>query len=274
MVDSHSHLYFPEFDQDRDEVIKRARKKGVFFMAQVGASLEDSRKAIELANQHSDMVAAVGMHPHDAHKYAQVQNARFKMQNKSLDDDIADLRSIAIKNKGKVVAVGECGLDFGKSGEIGKEEKKAQIELFEAQIALAQDLKLPLIIHCRNAHRETAQMIQDSRCKTHTTVIHCFTGNWEDAVRYLNFGCFISFSGIVTFKKAEAIQEAAIKTPLNQMLIETDAPYLSPEPNRGKRNEPANISNIIQVIARLRGLPFEEIEQTTDANSIKFFKFR
>src|SRR3989344_1628031 len=155
MIDSHCHLYFPEFDQDRIETIKRARKTGVSFFVQVGASLNDSRQAVELANQFDDMAASVGIHPHEAHKYAQVQSSKFKVQNeRNLADDMSELKQIAQRQGGKVIAVGECGLDFGKSGEIGNEEKKAQIALFEAQIALAQDLKSPLIIHSRNSHRE------------------------------------------------------------------------------------------------------------------------
>ena len=258
MIDSHCHLYFPEFNQDRDEVIKRARKTGVSFFVQVGASLEDSRKAVELAKQYDDMVASAGIHPHCA-------------ENADVDADIAELKKLALDNK-KVKAIGECGLDFGKSGEIEDNEKKAQIALFEAQIVLAQELKLPLIVHCRNAHKEVAQMIYDSGFKIHGAVIHCFTGNWDDAKRYLELGCFISFSGIVSFKKkAEAIQEAALKMPLDRLLIETDAPYLAPEPHRGKRNEPAFIKNIIQSIADSRGASFDEIEKATDQNARKIF---
>ncbi|KKS42007.1 MAG: Hydrolase, TatD family [candidate division CPR1 bacterium GW2011_GWA2_42_17] len=259
MFDSHCHLYFPEFDQDRVETIERARKTGVFFFVQVGASLEDSRKALELAAQYDDMAASVGIHPHCA-------------ESAEIGAEIAELRKIVIENKNKVAAIGECGLDFGKSGEIEDNEKKAQTALFEAQIILAQELKLPLIIHCRNTHRETAQKIQDARSKLQAVIIHCFTGNWEDAKQYLDLGCFISFSGIVSFKKkAEAIQEAAVKTPLDRLLIETDAPYLAPEPFRGKRNEPAFIKNIIQSIADLRGVSFDKIEKTTDQNAEKIF---
>ena len=273
MIDSHCHLYFPEFNQDRIETIERARKTGVSFFVQVGASLNDSRQAVELANQYDDMVVSAGIHPHEAHKYAQVQSSKFKVQNeRNLADDIAELKQIAQRQDGKVIAVGECGLDFGKSGEIEDNEKKAQTALFEAQIVLAQELNLHLIIHCRNAHSETAQKIQDARSKLQAVIIHCFTGNWEDTKRYLELGCFISFSGIVSFKKkAEAIQEAAVKTPLDRLLIETDAPYLAPEPFRGKRNEPAFIKNIIQSIADLRGVSFDKIEKTTDQNAEKIF---
>src|SRR3989344_1432416 len=264
MIDSHCHLYFPEFNQDRDEVIKRARKTGVSFFVQVGASLEDSRKAVELAKQYDDMVASAGIHPHCA-------------ENADVDADIAELKKLALDNK-KVKAIGECGLDFGRimnheSGIMNPEKMKIdQKELFSAQISLAHELKLPLIIHCRDAHKEVAQMIYDSGFKIHGAVIHCFTGNWDDAKRYLELGCFISFSGIVSFKKkAEAIQEAAVKTPLNRLLIETDAPYLAPEPHRGQRNEPAFVKNIIQSIADLRGISFEELEKATDQNARKIF---
>ena len=275
MVDSHCHLYFPEFNQDRIETIERARKMGVSFFVQVGASLNDSRQAVELANQYDDMVASVGIHPHEAHKYAQVQNSKFKVQNKNLDIDIAELGRLAIENKAKIKAIGECGLDFGKFGEIEDNEKKAQTALFEAQIVLAQELNLPLIIHCRNAHRETAQKIQDASSKLQAVIIHCFTGSWLDAKRYLELGCYISFSGIVSFKKkAEAIQEAAVKTPLDRFLVETDAPYLAPEPHRGQRNEPAFIKNIIQSIADLRGISFEELEKATDQNARNIFKIK
>ena len=283
MTDTHCHLYFKDFDSDRHQMIERARKTGVSFFVQVGASLNDSRQAVELANQYDDMVASAGIHPHEAHKYAQVQSSppkadqpwaeKFKVQNeRNLTDDISELKQIAQRQGGKVIAVGECGLDFGKTGDIGDDEKKAQIALFEAQIVLAQELKLPLIVHCRNAHKEVAQMIYDSGFKIHGAVIHCFTGNWDDAKRYLELGCFISFSGIVSFKKkAEAIQEAAVKTPLDRLLIETDAPYLAPEPHRGQRNEPAFVKNIIQSIADLRGISFEELEKATDQNARNIF---
>jgi len=286
MIDSHCHLYFPEFDQDRIETIERARKTGVSFFVQVGASLNDSRQAVELANQYDDMVASAGIHPHEAHKYAQVQSSppkadqpwaeKFKVQNeRNLADDIAELKQIAQRQDGKVIAVGECGLDFGKSGEIEDNEKKAQTALFEAQIVLAQELNLHLIIHCRNAHSETAQKIQDARSKLQAVIIHCFTGNWEDTKRYLELGCYISFSGIATFKKkADRIREAAVKTPLDRLLIETDAPYLAPEPHRGKRNEPAFVRNIIQSIADLRGISFEELEKATDQNARNIFKIK
>ena len=292
MIDSHCHLYFPEFDQDRIETIERARKTGVSFFVQVGASLNDSRQAVELANQYDDMVASVGIHPYDAHKYAQVQNSppkadqpwaeKFKAQNeRNLADDISELKQIAQRQDGKVIAVGECGLDFGRimnneSGIMNPEKMKiVQKELFSAQISLAHELKLPLIIHCRDAHKEVAQMIYDSGFKIHGAVIHCFTGNWDDAKRYLELGCYISFSGIATFKKkAEGIREAAVKTPLNRLLIETDAPYLAPEPHRGQRNEPAFVKNIIQSIADLRGISFEELEKATDQNARNIFKIK
>ncbi|TAN57966.1 TatD family deoxyribonuclease [Patescibacteria group bacterium] len=272
MVDSHCHLYFPEFEQDRVETIERARKTGVSFFVQVGASLADSRQAVELADQYDDMVASVGIHPHCAPspQPSPVWGEGEGEGVARLTQDVEKLKELILRNK-KVVAVGECGLDFGKNGEIEDEEKKAQIALFEAQIALAQDLKLPLIIHCRNAHKETAQILQTTHYSL-PTIIHCFTGTWLDAKQYLDLGCFISFSGIVSFKKkAEAIQEAAVKTPLDRLLIETDAPYLAPEPHRGKRNEPAFIGNIIQSIADLRGLSFDEIEKTTDQNARKIF---
>lgn len=269
MIDSHCHLYFPEFDQDRDEVIKRARETGVSFLVQIGASLEGSRKAVELANQYDDMAASVGIHPHEAIPSPHAGEGEGEGVA-SLLQDLEKLKKIAQDKK--VKAIGECGLDFGKTGEIGDEEKKAQIALFEAQIALAQELKLPLIIHCRNAHKEIAQMLQVSSFKFHGVVIHCFTGTWLDAKRYLDLGCYISFSGIVSFKKAEAIQEAAAKMPLDRLLVETDAPYLAPEPHRGKRNEPAFVKNIIQSIADLRGASFAEIEMATDQNAGKIFR--
>jgi len=268
MTDTHCHLYFKDFDSDRHQMIGRARKTGVSFFVQVGASLNDSRQAVELANQYDDMVASAGIHP------CLVGRQAHCAENTEIDADIAELRKIALENKDKVAAIGECGLDFGKTGEMDEKEKKAQIRLFEAQIILAQDLKLPVIIHCRNAHREVIKTLQTTHYSL-PTIIHCFTGSWEDAKRYLELGCFISFSGIVSFKKkAEAIQEAAVKTPLNSLLIETDAPYLAPEPHRGQRNEPAFIKNIIQSIADLRGISFEELEKATDQNARNIFKIK
>lgn len=269
MTDTHCHLYGSEFEEDRKQVIQRARQERVLMMVQVGTSVEESRQAVALANNHDDMVASVGIHPHEWQKYA---------EGADLAAEIAELKKIALENK-KVVAVGECGLDYGKmrSDELGVTNeadtiKRLQRELFAAQIALAQELNLPLIIHCRDAHKEVAQILRAIGHVPPAVVIHCFAGNRDDAKRYLDLGCFISFSGIVTFgKKTEGIMEAAKNVPLENMLLETDAPFLAPTPLRGKRNEPAFIRHTLDFVAKLRGLAFTELEEITDRNARTVF---
>lgn len=272
MIDTHCHLYGKEFDEDRNQVIERARQERVLLMVQVGTSVEESRLAVDLANQHDDMAASVGIHPHDALRYADERKI-------DLPQDIRRLEALA-RSSDKVVAVGECGLDFGRMSNQELRIKndadamnRLQKELFEAQIALAVELKLPLIIHCRDAHQEVAQILRATSHKLPAVVIHCFTGNWEDAKRYLDLGFYISFSGIVTFgKKTEEIMEAAKKIPLDRMLLETDAPFLAPMPMRGKRNEPALVRHTLEFLAKLRGISFEELERATDENARSIFR--
>ncbi len=273
MIDTHCHLYGSEFEEDRNQVIQRARQERVLMMVQVGTSVEESRQAVALANHYDDMVASVGIHPHEWKKYA---------EGADMEGEIQELKKIALANA-KVVAVGECGLDFGRMtddrlpmtmNDIDR-MKQFQKELFEAQINLAEELKLPLIIHCRDAHQEVAHILRATSNKLPAVVIHCFTGNWEDAKRYLDLGCYISFSGIVTFgKKTENLLEAVKSIPLDRMLLETDAPFLAPTPLRGKRNEPAFIRHTFDFVARLRGLDFAELEKQTDRNVQKIFRVK
>lgn len=270
LTDTHCHLYGKEYDEDREAVVERACAAGVNRMVQVGTSVEESRQAVALAESHEAMVATVGIHPHEWEKWSELE--------------IKELRKLAQQSK-KVRAIGECGLDFGRiannesgiTGELLKAKSKQQ-ELFEAQIALAGELKLPLVIHCRDAHQEKAHILKQAIRHTLSAnppgVMHCFTGTWAEAKQYIDLGFFISFSGIVTFKKnVEAIQEAAKKVPLESMLIETDAPYLAPEPHRGKRNEPAYLPATAEKIAELRGIDVSEVARVTSENAQRLFRF-
>jgi TatD DNase family protein len=255
-VDSHAHFDGPEYDHDRDAVVNRAREAGVRFMLVVGTgdplsgSLE---RAVTVAEQYDGVFAAVGVHPHDAKLYN--EQAEFK------------LHVLAAENR-KVVAIGEIGLDY----HYDHSPRETQEEVFRQQIALAQGLGLPIIVHSRAADRETVKALGDERGNGDLRgIMHCFGGSPEMAEEVLEMGFMISFAGNVTFKKAENLREAAKKVPLDRLLIETDCPYLSPVPYRGSRNEPARVVEIARCLGDLYDLSPEEIGRLTTANFVRFF---
>ena len=190
----------------------------------------------------------------------------------------AEIRKKIVHSPNKVVGVGETGLDYRLTTDKGQlttnKEKAFQRELFGEQIKLAAQLKLPLVIHCRNAWDETFNLLSDVRCQLSnvTGVFHSWTGNWKTAQKALDLGFYISFSGIVTFRNAKDIQEVAQKVPLGRILLETDSPYLSPEPLRGKPNEPKNVKIVAQFIASLREIPFDKIAEVTSRNAERLFR--
>ncbi|MCK9229668.1 MAG: TatD family hydrolase [Syntrophales bacterium] len=250
LIDSHAHLELGNFDRDRDDVIKRARAAGLRAIVTVGIDLEDSRKAVALARRYDMVWASVGVHPHDAGNIG--------------PETYDELKILAADDK--VIAYGEIGLDFFKN----YSPRNTQIARFGEQLDLCRDIGLPVIIHDRDAHGETLAMLEEHRGNL-TGVVHCFSGDYAMARRCLDLGYYISIPGTVTYGKAETLREVVRAVPLNRLMVETDAPFLSPEPKRGKRNEPAFVVYTARKIADLRGESFERVARETTKNAQKLF---
>ncbi len=243
LIDSHAHL--DEYE-DRDEVVARARAAGLVHVVVVG-QWPEPRRAVDLArSDRSFFSATAGVHPHDA---AQVNDA-----------DFAALAKLCAEPD--VVAVGECGLDF----HYDRSPRDVQREVFVRQVRLAKAVGKPLVVHTREADLETAEILE-RELGPDGGVIHCFTSDWTAAQRYLALGMSLSFSGVLTFKNADAIRDAAARAPLDRILVETDCPFLAPIPYRGKRNEPAHVTHTAARLAQVRGLPLAEIERATTGNA-------
>ena len=250
LIDTHAHL---EMLEGVPDVIQRARNSGVGRILAVSSDLASSRRSVEISGNFPDVYAAVGIHPHEA---------------TSLNDEIfAEIENLARAQK--VLAVGETGLDYHYM----HSPREAQVYSFRRHIEVAKRVRLPLVIHVRDAHEDVLGVLKEENTRGVSGVIHCFTGDYQTAKRYIDEGFYLSFSGVLTFKKAEDIREAARKIPSEMMLVETDSPYLAPIPFRGKRNEPAYVKYVARRIAELRGVSFEEIEEQTTANARNLFSF-
>jgi TatD DNase family protein len=249
-IDSHAHIELKEYDRDRDDVLARAKAAGVGIIVTIGVDLADCRRAVSLAARYDAVYAAIGVHPHDV---------------KSIDDQTySSLRELAKKDK--VVAYGEIGLDFYRN----LSPKEAQIRRFGEQLDLAIELDLPIIIHDRDAHAETFNILCAWQGKR-KGVIHCFSGDYGMARKFLDLGFYISIPGTVTFEKSAKIQDVVRRMPLTSLLIETDAPFLTPHPHRGKRNEPAFVVHTAKKVAELKGLSIEEVGNVTSQNTRTLF---
>ncbi|MBI2870384.1 MAG: TatD family hydrolase [Candidatus Omnitrophica bacterium] len=251
LVDTHAHMFFQDFDRDRDEVFQRARASGVERFVLVGTDAATSREAVALARSREDCVATVGFHPHYADRFS--------------EKDFDELKGLAAE--AKVVAVGEVGLDYFK----GFSNRENQRLVLTAMLGLARDQGLPVVFHCRDAHEGLISMVCDPEWREVRAVVHCFTGSEAEAAQYLERGFFISFAGQITFKNARALVEVARKVPLDRIFIETDCPYLAPDPHRGTRNEPARCVLIARRQAELHGVTEEEAARITTANAGRFF---
>lgn len=249
-IDTHAHVQMPEFDADRDEALVRARAAGIEVLVTVGYHLEASRKAVEAAQRFPQVYASVGVHPHDAKHY----------------DDAAEgvLRSLA--NHQKVVAIGEAGLDFYRD----RSPRPAQAEAFRRQIRLAKERGLPLIVHDREAHQETMRLLGEEQAEA--VVLHCFSGDLTMAEEAWARGYYTSIAGPVTYPKNEALREVVRKAKPDRLVLETDCPYLPPQPVRGQRNEPGHLIHTAQEVARLMGLPLEELGRLTTENTRRLFR--
>jgi TatD DNase family protein len=253
MIDSHCHLDPQYFGADRAEVLARGRAAGIaaFISIGVGNGLECPRAAAALAAAEPDVYATVGVHPHDVAAMT--------------EDDWTELASLA--RRPRVVGIGETGLDY----HYDHSPREAQLAAYHRFAALARAAELPLVSHVRDAHADAAAVLR-AEAVGGAGVIHCFTGGVAEARVYLDLGHSLSFSGILTFKNAANIREAAAFAPLDRILVETDAPYLAPIPYRGGRNEPAYIVETVKRLAELRGLPFEDVDAATTANARRLFK--
>ncbi len=256
LIDTHCHIADPAFDADRDAVIARALASDVQKMIVIGTDLESSQRAIALAEKYPFIFATVGLHPHDA---------------KALNDSLLETFD-QMADHPKVVGLGEMGFDLYYNHSTREEQRQAFIE----QIRLAKKKQLPLVIHTRDAWQETFDLFKEEQVQEHAetvgAVLHCFTGNQETANLGLQFGCYISFSGIMTFKKASEVQEAATTVDLDKIVVETDAPYLAPQGFRGKRNEPAYVSAIVQKLSELRGMAVSDLATMTTKNAERLFQ--
>ncbi|MFZ0815448.1 MAG: TatD family hydrolase [Candidatus Sulfotelmatobacter sp.] len=260
-VDSHAHLDGKQFDSDREQVIARARETGVQAMVAIGngEGPADVDCGIRLAEKYDFIYATLGIHPHEA----------------SLADEAAYQNMERLARHPKVIAWGEIGLDYFYD----HSPRDLQKKVFMRQMELAAAAKLPIVIHCRpsdgsdNAWEDCFTLMREHwAAKGLGGVLHCFTGTWPQAKRALDMGFMISFAGNLTFPKAQQIRDAALEVPLDRILIETDAPYLAPVPNRGKRNEPAFVKETARKLGELRALTEEEIGQKTTRNFYNFFK--
>jgi len=253
LVDTHAHLDNSQYDSDRAAVIERARQGGICQILTVGCDLASSQASIALANEHQDIYASVGIHPHDALE--------------GNDDGISTLRNL-VKSSPKVVAIGEIGLDFYRD----RTPRDVQRETFRRQVRLAREVSLPLIIHDRDAHVEVETILREEGVREIGGVLHCFSGDLAMAKRCLDMGFYLSFPGTITYPANSAAREIVKMIPDDRLLIETDCPYLSPVPQRGKRNEPAFVRYTADAIAELRGISTEDIARLVRRNSYDLFR--
>lgn len=251
LVDTHCHLNHEQFAEDSDEVIARAKAAGVERMIVVGFDLPSSEQALALADQYRELYAAVAVHPHDAKSYDQASEER--------------LRELA--QNPKAIAIGEIGLDY----HYDFSPRDAQFAAFKAQLALAGQLRLPVIIHCREAYGDTLDILEQEMDRSISGVMHCWGGDIAEAERALGLGMYLGIGGTVTFKNAENVRQAARLCPPNRLLLETDAPYLAPVPHRGKRNEPAFTALVAEKIAEIRNEDKELVTTATTKNAQRLF---
>lgn len=257
MIDTHAHIDFPDFDSNRNEIIQRFINEGGEKIINVGCDMSSSQRCTELAKENDIVFAAVGIHPHDAGN-ATIENLKI-------------LEELLLEHK--TVAVGEIGMDFFK---VPNYPAKIQEEAFRLQLELAENHKKPIIIHCREAYMEVLEILKSYKTSNWQGVLHCFTAGPEIAEKFLELGFHIGFTGVITYYKKNSQNESFLfdtlkNMPLEKILVETDAPYLAPVPNRGQLNEPVFVKYVIQKIAEVREMREMEIELITSSNARKLF---
>ncbi|UCE43420.1 MAG: TatD family hydrolase [Candidatus Bathyarchaeota archaeon] len=246
LVDSHAHLQWASFDKDREAVVGRAREAGVEYIVNIGFDVDGCKAGVELAERHEGLFATVGIHPHNASQFS--------------DHVLDELRALA--GHVKVVAIGEIGLDYYRDLSPREAQKKA----FEAQLLLAEELELPVVIHDRDANRDILEVLSKFEGRVEG-VMHCFSGGREMAKQCIRAGFHISLAGPVTFQNARRLQELARWISLDKILLETDSPWLAPQEMRGRRNEPAFLPFIARKIAELKGVSFDVVAEATSENA-------
>lgn len=248
LVDAHAHLDDEAFDGDRSELLRQIQKAGII-VVNAGSDLESSRFSLELARNWDFVYACVGVHPHEA--------------KKAHPGYIGELTELA--RDPKVVAIGEIGLDY----HYDFSPREVQKEVFEKQLLLAKDLGLPVVVHCREALSDVLEILKKSGVKK--GLLHCYTGTLKEAQDFLELGFYFSFGGMLTFKKAEDLRKVAKGLPKERVLVETDCPYLSPEPFRGRRNDPTRLVYVVRSLAGIWGISEEEVAEITRNNAIELF---
>lgn len=250
LFDTHVHLDDEQFNDDRSAIIQKITDSEVGLLVNVGADIKTSKSSIELAHKYDFIYAAVGIHPHDVSSCS--------------DEDLDIVRKLAKEDK--VVAIGEIGLDYFYNYSSVEDQKR----WFAMQIELAEELELPFIVHARDASQDTYDILKSHK-KNSRFVLHCFSQSSEMAKKYIDLGGYISFAGPVTYKKSAKLREVIKHVPLDRILIETDCPYLSPEPYRGKRNDPTNVKYVAQKVADELQISLEELAATAYENGKRFF---
>lgn len=271
LTDTHCHLQFPEYRNDFEHVIKRIKKRGMLII-NVGTDFKMSKEGLEIADKYANIYSTVGIHPADVNEATRLE--------------IESLEKLA-QNK-KVVAIGETGLDYfrlsrnvARDFSPAKKTKNLQKEIFLKHIEVASMLNLPLVLHCRahdqdDAYRDMLEILEKERqTLPKRGVVHCFSSNSSIAQKFISLGFYISFTGIITFKNADNnILEAVKNMPIDNLLIETDAPFLAPEPFRGQRNEPIYVEYVARKIAEIKGMNYDDVERITFENAIKLFNLK
>lgn len=254
LIDTHAHLDHERFKGDVDQVIERAKLAQVQSIITVGADLASSRQAVEFARRYPDVIATVGVHPHDAD---------------SVSESVLNEIAILAQDEG-VVAIGEIGLDY----HYDFSPRDVQRRVFAIQISLARELELPIVVHVREAYQDVMSILKSEHAEDVGGIVHCFSGDREAAKDCLDMGFYISVGGILTFANSQELREIIRGLPMDRILLETDAPYLTPVPYRGKRNEPAYLVHVAEALANLKGITFDEVAETTTLNACKLFGLR
>lgn len=276
LIDTHAHLNFRKqteefdeqinfhpFDDEIPHVLKRAHAQGVDVIIDVGDTLEDSKVSIDLSEKYAELYSAVGIHPH-----ATIRDR--------YDASMGQLRSLANSSQ-KIVAIGEIGLDYSRTdynidSKHIKNYKVVQKKYFRGQLDCARSLHLPVIIHARDCFQDLQEILKDHAWENLPKVIHCFTATSSVAQSFIELGCMISYTGIITFPKNDELIQTVKQTPLSKIMIETDSPFLAPQLVRGQRNEPAYVAHVAKKIAEIQGISFEEVAQATSKNAQEFFQ--
>lgn len=254
IFESHAHYDDKRYSEDRENVLQSLKNKNVTKVVNIGADIKSSISSISLAEKYDFIYATVGIHPHD------VKDIK--------TNDIEKLKGLASHEK--VVAIGEIGLDYYYENSPKEEQKK----WFKEQIQLAKEVELPIVIHTREASKDTFDIIEDTKAYELGGVFHCFSGSKEMALKYVEKGFYIGVGGVITYKNARKLIEVVQEISLENILIETDSPYLSPVPNRGKRNDSTNLIYIIEEIAKIKNISKEEVIATTYKNGLKLFNIK